>query len=813
MKPNPRTVLFLHPSAELYGADRTLLDLATSLDRGLHTPVVALPRRGPLADALEDAGVSVEIGPLGIGSRARMTPLGVPGLLWSLLPAIRFVRRMVRKHDAAIVHTNTMIVLGGALGAKLSKARHVWHVHEILHRPRMLARAFAWTFRLLSDRVVTNSAATAECFVRWCGSLATRQETIPNGLHPDRVSDPHQDADTVRAQLGMEPGQPLVLLIGRINSWKGQGLLLEAACALRATHPTARYVLVGDAPPGQDHFDALLRASITKAGLEDVVLRLPFTQDVASLVHAADIAVVPSTRPEPFGLVALEAMAAGTPVVAANHGGVTEVVRHGETGLLVEPCDAGTLAEALDALLSDPDKARAMGAAGRERQREAFTLDAHRRAFEDLYRRTMLDIDFAPVEAERPDVVHVVLGKANPRRMNGVNQVVHHLAQAQVRAGRWVEVWGLTRDPEAPTPPRSYKLKLFPHSGRRWNLHASLTFAAKHLPRTTFHLHGGMLIEWWALSRVLERAGHRVVLTPHGAWRPDALQHRARTKALFIAFFERATIDRLDAIQAFTQAGADEIARFAPYTPIATVPNGQDPLTEGDLPKPRREHPLLAFCGRMTTFTKGLDLLLDGMAEHVLRDGTCELEMIGDGDDRAALEARVRELGLEDRVRFLGADYDSAKRERLASADAFVHPSRHEGMPTSVLEAGALGLPLVLTRETRVADEVRETDAGWILESATGSALANVLDQLQAEFESDDLQARGARARALVTDSFSWDAVAPRIEAELYGTAIAGVEAGTSVPHPSISHPSPPPPFPDSVLAPRETRNDNARSA
>lgn len=748
-----RTVLFLHPSADLYGADRTLLQLVQGLDRRSYQCVVALPKTGPLVAELKRAGAKVEIGELGVGGRSDMNLRGLFSLARRIPRAISFVRELARVHRPVVIHTNTMIVLGGAMGAATCKARHLWHVHEILERPRALVAAYyGFLFRLLANDLVTNSAATRDAFP---GLEDAR--IVLNGMDDERF-DPQASGDAVRAECGLAPEDSLVLLTGRINSWKGQQLLVEAGRKLDA--PNAHFAFLGDAPPGQPHFEEELDAAIANSGIADRFHRLSFREDVASVYAAADICVVPSTRPEPFGLVAIEAMAMAKPVVAADHGGVAEVVVDRSTGFLVKPNCPDALAGALGQLITDPKLAARMGAAGRERQQTCFSVDRYVNEFCDLYRGR-------ESRAETP-IVHVVLGKANPDRPNGVNRVVHHLACAQVETGRDVQVWGITADPGAPTPNRDYALRLFEPGGNRFTIHKELAQAVSSLPgEVTFHLHGGFLPEFSRLGKMIRAAGHSYVFTPHGAYREQALQKSPWVKRLAWRVYERSTVRGARAVQAFTAVEAQDTSRLAPNAPIAIVANGQDPM---DPPVPTDlwvQRPAFGYLGRLTAHTKGLDAIVEAFSVFAASNPG-SLTLIGEGEDHDSLLRKVREHGLESRVHFTGALFGEEKCSMLASFDLFVHPSRHEGLPGAVLEAAALGRPLLVTPGTNLDTDVAHFNAGLVAPTTTPRDLlvamrtfARVDDATRNEWS------RGARQ--MIQERFQWSRIEAELQHELYG--------------------------------------------
>jgi glycosyltransferase involved in cell wall biosynthesis len=144
-------------------------------------------------------------------------------------------------------------------------------------------------------------------------------------------------------------------------------------------------LLAGDAAPGAGDLARRLERLAGGLGVAERVRWLGFRPDVDDVWAAADVAVVPSTRPEPLGLVAMEAAAAGLPVVASAHGGVAELVRDGQTGLLVPPGDAGALATAVRLLADDADLSARMGEAGRQRVQEQFGKERMLAELQDLY--------------------------------------------------------------------------------------------------------------------------------------------------------------------------------------------------------------------------------------------------------------------------------------------------------------------------------------------------------------------------------------------------------------------------------------------
>jgi glycosyltransferase involved in cell wall biosynthesis len=381
-------VLFVHQSAEMYGSDKVLLYLVRALlQRDEFKPVVILPELGPLYDALIADGIEVHIGEVAKISRSTMSPAGLWRLIGQITKGISDIDRIVAGRNIAVVHSNTLAVLSGAIWAARRRVKHLWHVHEIILSPKLISKAFPLLVRLLSDKVMSNSSLTERWLLEEQPKLKAISVVVFNGLPP--VNSPSsEEINEFRSSIGAAPNDIVITLAGRINRWKGQGLLVEAATLLKHRGLTTklRFVIVGSPPPGLENLQTELIHNVAVAGLSDKFSFIPFVNDIWPVWFGSDIGVVPSTEPEPFGMVAIEAMAAGIPVIAAGHGGLLDIVVNNETGMLFEPKNATSLADAIARLVLNVDLRKQMGVAGNNRQHAIFSLESQRIETERIYR-------------------------------------------------------------------------------------------------------------------------------------------------------------------------------------------------------------------------------------------------------------------------------------------------------------------------------------------------------------------------------------------------------------------------------------------
>ena len=376
-------VLFVHAGAELYGADRILLELAGGLQQRGHALHVVLPGPGPLHEELARIGVPTHRRNLGVIRRRYFSPLGLVNRLCRLLSAVRYLRRLIREHGIGVVHSNTTAVFAGVLAARLGGVPHVWHVHEITTRPLWFARAVAFCVARLTQRAVFVSEATREHMCRLNARVRDKALVIHNGIDATRALDGR--AGVLRRECGWSSEQPVVGMIGRINWWKGQTSLLQCAVLLAPGHPTLRFLMVGGTYDGDNRVRDELLAGIAQHGLQGVVVVQDFRPDIGNVLADIDIFVLPSTEPDPFPTVVLEAMAAAKPIVAFRHGGVCEMVEDNVSGLLCTPGQPAEMAAALAELVADPELCQRMGQAARQRLQALFTRDVFIARFSALY--------------------------------------------------------------------------------------------------------------------------------------------------------------------------------------------------------------------------------------------------------------------------------------------------------------------------------------------------------------------------------------------------------------------------------------------
>jgi glycosyltransferase involved in cell wall biosynthesis len=242
--------------------------------------------------------------------------------------------------------------------------RVVWHERTL---PEAEWDVDRW-LRFLPDRIICNSAAVAE---RFRGT--NKAVVILNGVSLDRFR-PEAGGAVLRGALGIGTGDVLVGIVGNFTPVKGHDIFIHAASRLAARDRTIRFWVVGgETFAGNKGRGATLRALVNDLGLEKCVQFLDHRDDMPAVMDALDILAVPSYM-EACSRAILEAMAAGKPVVATNVGGNPELVKDGETGVLVAPRDVAALAEAIRRLSEDTHLRRRMGATARTRAETDFSV-------------------------------------------------------------------------------------------------------------------------------------------------------------------------------------------------------------------------------------------------------------------------------------------------------------------------------------------------------------------------------------------------------------------------------------------------------
>lgn len=207
---------------------------------------------------------------------------------------------------------------------------------------------------------------------------------IHHGIDLDRFTPDPVRRHAVRAEMGVGENVPLVGIVGRLQKHKGHLEFLEVAKRVLPRHPEARFVVVGEATRGEDEEANEILDRFQAAGLGDRMILTGYRDDVPDLLGAMDVFLFP-THAEAFGLVIVEAMAMGVPVVSSNCDGVPDIVEEGQTGYLVDPTNVEALTAAVELLLADPARRQDFGAAGRRRASEAFSLDGMCANMETLY--------------------------------------------------------------------------------------------------------------------------------------------------------------------------------------------------------------------------------------------------------------------------------------------------------------------------------------------------------------------------------------------------------------------------------------------
>jgi len=357
-------VLFITPHGNLiYGGEKSLLLLLRELRlRDINVSVVC-PETGIFVDALEAESFETVICPLHNLSKHA---------LFSYVASVHRVWSIVRKFKPEIIHCNSASVAQMAIpDAWLHSVPVVVHLRNDILCPEakrnLVTRASA---------VISNSSFTG-AELRPCMDLRKRH-VIHNPIEIPDCNPMTQMMD-----------DPMVLFVGQICPHKGVDTFIRMAAKLKGLFQNARYVLLGDEPYHARDYLQEMKNMAEAMGVLSIIEFVGHVTNVEKYYSNASLIVVPS-RKEPFGRVAAEAMMAGRPVVASRVGGLPEVVEDTVTGFLVEYEDVAGFADKTQFLLNNPEKANAMGRAGRERAIKLFSPQKHADKVTEVY-KTLLD--------------------------------------------------------------------------------------------------------------------------------------------------------------------------------------------------------------------------------------------------------------------------------------------------------------------------------------------------------------------------------------------------------------------------------------
>lgn len=301
-----------------------------------------------------------------------------------LAPLIAFWLKWQRIN---IVHLNNDIRshLPLLVASRLANCRVLCHFHVW----RMLTRPERW-FSSWVHQFVSVSKAGAEFF---SSQLERKITAVPNGVSLDSaVTNWPTGGANLRKSLGLGENDKLMVIVGRLLPWKGQDIFLEALRKLVQKFPELHGLIVGGDSSADEEYLTRLKAQAASLGIQSHVHFLGWQEEMEAVYAASDLVVHASKRPEPFGLVILEAMFAGKPVIATKGGGVNDLVVDNRTGCLIEPGSVDQLATAIERLIKNPVLAGRLAARAEHHAKSNFTIEKNASRIAVIYRELLTTI-------------------------------------------------------------------------------------------------------------------------------------------------------------------------------------------------------------------------------------------------------------------------------------------------------------------------------------------------------------------------------------------------------------------------------------
>lgn len=797
-------VLYVHNSADLYGASRSLVRLMRTLDRQRFDPVVLLPADGPLATQIREAGAQVIIFQgLSVITRDVFRSWKLPFFLLRIPFSILRLSLIFRREKIDLVHTNTGVILSSGPAAWLLGLPHVWHIRDWFQEFRSFWKWYERYMVCFSQRIIAVSEAVADQF-----SNRKKVCVINNGFDPEEflLEDP-QLRPQFRQSWKIPPNAVVVGCVGRIKLVrKGQEVLLQAASILKQRGVFAQYLVVGAPFPGNEsHLDALEKI-VHDSGLTDSVIFTGEIADPRPAYAAMDLFVLPSAQPEPFGGVVMEAMGMGLPVIATQIGGSLEQVADGVTGYLVPPSDPLALADRLEPLLRNPDLRAAMGTAGRLRLAERFTVDGMVAKIVAVYDSCHAeDIRVAIPEAKNPSPLRQDLSRkpapANPLTLRPARILFVNNSADIYGASRC-----LVRLIERLDPLRFDPIVLLPETGPLEKLLKDTGTPVIFFPELRVITRGvfrswrllpfllSLPISIFALWRILRREKINLVHTNTGvilsagpaAWLagvPNVWHIRDWFQEFHFFWKYYASYIQFFSHQILAVSGP--IAeQFPPHCHAQVVHDGFD-LEEFILPSPdvgekfRATHqlgsgPVIGCVGRIKLIRKGQETLIEAAKILKSRGVTAKYLIVGaplpgNEDHLQSLHRLVRDHQLEDSVIFTGEISDA--RPAFAAMNIFVLPSgQPEPFGGVVMEAMGMSLPVIATNIGGSTEQIEDGVSGFLIPPADPTALADRLETLLAD---PSLCTRfGTEGRRRIANLFTLNEMVEKIVA-VYGKCLA----------------------------------------
>lgn len=367
------------------------------------------------------------------------------------------------------------------------------------------------------------------------------------------------------------------------------------------------------------------------------------------------------------------------------------------------------------------------------------------------------------------EVIHIILGKAHPEHANGVNKIVYQLATHQQTHGQAVAVWGIVANPVHDYGERNFRTELFKASRNPFAVPAALKKALRERAgQIMVHLHGGWVPVYAPLSALLARLEIPFVITAHGAYNTTAMQHSHWSKQLYFHLFEKKLLHRALRIHALGKSEVAGIQHLFPSQKSVLLPYGFDLDDQGAVPLSSSAPFTIGFVGRLDIHTKGLDLLLDSFEVFLQTVPNARLWLIGDGSDHSELDRELQGTNIQPQVVLWGNRTGDEKAALMRQMHIFAHPSRNEGLPVSVLEAAASGIPLLVSEATNMGGYLRSFNAGIVVPDNNEPALTQGMLALYEALQSGKLLEMSQQAQAMVKTVFKWEILITEYRKNLY---------------------------------------------